>query len=102
MCPSCVKVHSAEHVRLNTHGFYDCLEDLYAEVDSTVNNNLSILRQAEDKLKQAYQTKSQHRDQMIIKLKEMRTKIIETVNRYIDGIEEHILNQLNSSEETLE
>lgn len=39
---------------------------------------------------------------MIIKLKEMRTKIIETVNRYIDGIEEHILNQLNSSEETLE
>lgn len=49
MCPACVKIHSSEHVRLNTHGFYDCISDMEKEVQDTLESTLkSIILSSSD------------------------------------------------------
>lgn len=43
MCPSCVKIHTAEHIKFNTYGNYDCISDIHTEVQSTLEKTLKTL-----------------------------------------------------------
>lgn len=31
MCPTCIKIHSKEHMSENTHGIYDNINEIYSE-----------------------------------------------------------------------
>lgn len=86
MCPTCVKVHSKEHMAENTHGQYENIVDVYAEVEKNLKDILQSLASCGDDLKEGYQQKQYGKELMRKKMQEMKTKILDSIGKYIDTV----------------
>ena len=102
MCPTCVKVHSKEHMSENTHGQYENIVDVYAEVEKNLKDILQSLANCGDDLKESYQQKQFGKEILRKKMQEMKTKILDSIGKYIDTVEKEIVHSVQTFESTID
>ena len=102
MCPTCVRVHSNEHMSENTHGNYENIVDIYNETKKNLSDMLKSLNSCEDDLKEAFERKKQRKDPLTKKMQEMRIKMIDSINKYVDNVEKEVLHSMQTIESTLD
>ena len=96
MCPTCVRVHSNEHMSENTHGNYENIVDIYNETKKNLSDMLKSLNSCEDDLKEAFERKKQRKDLLTKKMQEMRIKMIDSINKYVDNVEKEVLHSMQT------
>ena len=83
MCPTCVKLHSKEHMSENTHGNYENIVDIYTEIEKNLKELLQSLINCGDDLKEASQRKQNRKSLLTKKMNEMKAKTIDSITKYI-------------------
>lgn len=57
MCPTCIKLHTKEHMKENTHGNYESIVEVYGEVERNLIEIQNAFENCREEVKEARRQK---------------------------------------------
>jgi hypothetical protein len=57
MCPTCIKLHTKEHMKENTHGNYESIVEVYGEVERNLIEIQNEFENCREEVKEARRQK---------------------------------------------